>query len=135
MPKRNGQEPVPSTIERSSAKAQRTWRKAYESALDEYGEGGRARRVAFAALKHSFEKVGDHWEPKDEKGPSESEPARRGSKSRNTHGGVDVTASTTHLREIAKELDIRGRTTMSRGQLIEAIERANRRKTAQARRS
>ena len=39
----------------------------------EYGEGERAHRTAFAALKHSFEKVGDHWEPKAQEGP----PTRR----------------------------------------------------------
>ena len=56
--------------ERSSKKAQETWLATHDSAVEEYGEGERAHRTAFASLKHSFEKVGDHWEEKDHKGPS-----------------------------------------------------------------
>jgi cation transport regulator ChaB len=56
---------LPDTIKRSDAKAQRTFAKAHDSAAEEYGEGERAHRVAYAALKHTHEKVGDHWEPKD----------------------------------------------------------------------
>jgi len=55
---------LPATLRRSPAKAQRTFAKAHDAAVKEYGEGGRAHRVAYAALKHNFEKVGDHWEPK-----------------------------------------------------------------------
>src|SRR4051812_13112418 len=69
---------MPSTIQRSPKKAQRTWSKAHDSAVDEYGEGERAHRTAFAALKHSYEKVGDHWEGKDEKGPSDPQAAKSG---------------------------------------------------------
>jgi cation transport regulator ChaB len=58
------QSELPDTLKRSPAKAQRTFAKAHDSAVKEYGEGGRAHRVAYAALKHGFEKVGDHWEPK-----------------------------------------------------------------------
>lgn len=61
-----GMQKLPSTQKRSPAKAQRTWAKAHDSAVDEYGEGERAHRVAFSALKHSFEKVGNRWAPKDE---------------------------------------------------------------------
>lgn len=56
---------LPDTIKRSDAKAQRTFAKAHDSAVEEYGEGQRAHRVAYAALKHTHEKVGDHWEPKN----------------------------------------------------------------------
>src|SRR5690242_11640044 len=63
---------LPSTLQKSSAKAQRTFAKAHDAAVKEYGEGERAHRVAYSALKHSFEKVGDHWEAKDEKGPSDA---------------------------------------------------------------
>ena len=61
---------LPSTLERSSRKAQETWLATHDSAVEEYGEGERAHRTAFASLKHSFEKVGDHWEEKDHKGPA-----------------------------------------------------------------
>ena len=64
-----GQDVLPDTLERSPSKAQRTWAKAHDSAVETYGEGRRAHQTAFAALKHSFEKVGDHWEPKERRGP------------------------------------------------------------------
>jgi len=87
-------EDLPSTIQRSSKKAQETFGKTLESAEESYGSGERASRTAFSSLKHSFEKVGDHWEEKDEKGPSDAQAAQGGSKARDrpkdTHGGVDV---------------------------------------------
>jgi cation transport regulator ChaB len=70
-----GRDELPSTLERSPKKAQETWVKAHDSAVETYGEGRRAHQTAFAALKHSFEKVGDHWEPKREKGPSDEQAA------------------------------------------------------------
>ncbi|MDQ3670371.1 MAG: ChaB family protein, partial [Actinomycetota bacterium] len=66
-----GKEELPDTLKRSPKKAQRTWVKAHDAAVEQFGEGDRAHRTAFAVLKHSFEKVEDHWEPKDEKGPSD----------------------------------------------------------------
>src|SRR4051794_3121403 len=97
---------VPSTVARSDAKAQRTWKETHDSAVDSYGEGERAHRTAFSSLKHSYEKVGDHWEPKDKKGPSDKQAARstpRSRKSRPTAGGVDANASKEHLYELAKK--------------------------------
>lgn len=127
---------VPSTIARSSRKAQETFARARDSAERTYGRGERASRTAFAALKHSFEKVGDHWEEKEEKGPSDDQAARRGLRARRTRPtaeGVDANASKTHLLEVAKRLDVRGRTRMSKDALVEAIKKANRRATARAR--
>ena len=71
-------EQIPSTIERSDDHAQALWSAAHDSAVDSYGEGERAHRTAFAALKHEYEKVGDHWERKAEKGPSDDRAAQRG---------------------------------------------------------
>ncbi|TWJ30149.1 ChaB protein [Micromonospora sagamiensis] len=73
-----GREVLPSTVRRSPEKAQRTWAKTHDSAVETYGEGERAHRTAFAALKHEFEKVGDHWEPKGRKGPSDRQAAGAG---------------------------------------------------------
>ena len=124
---------LPSTLKRSGSKAQRTFAKAHDSAAEEYGEGERAHRVAYSALKHSFEKVGDHWEAKDEKGPSDEKAAGgRGSKGE-TKGGVDANASKSHLYDIAKRLDISGRSTMDKHELVDAIQKANDRKTRAAR--
>ncbi len=133
------QDELPSTLQRSPEKAQQTFAKTYDSALETYGDGQRAARTAFAAVKHSFEKVGDHWEPKDEKGPSDAQAARDTSSGsaqgrRETAGGVDANASKKHLYELAQRLDVPGRSSMSKGELVEAIDKANRRETARARR-
>jgi cation transport regulator ChaB len=132
-----GKDELPSTLERSPEKAQRTWIEAHDSAVDEYGEGERAHRTAFSALKHSFEKVGDHWEPKDEKGPSDKQAEKSGGPARKgggkTAGGVDANASKTHLMEVAKKLDISGRSRMKKEELVEAIQKANARETRNSR--
>src|ERR671926_45236 len=94
---------VPSTIARSDEHAQAIWEKTHDSAVETYGEGERAHRTAFASLKHSYEKVGDHWEPKDHKGPSDEQAARgRGSRRGKTAGGVDANGSKAHLLDVAK---------------------------------
>ena len=127
---------LPSTIQRSPKKAQRTWSKAHDSAVDEYGDGERAHRTAYAALKHEFEKVGDHWEAKGGKGPSDKQASKSGSKARKggkTAGGVDANASKSHLYNVAKKLDISGRSTMDKDELVKAIKRANDKKTRKSR--
>ncbi len=127
---------LPSTLERSDEHAQRTWQKTHDSAVETYGEGERAHRTAFSSLKHSYEKVGDHWEPKDHKGPSD-EQAERGAAEpvADTHHGVDANASKSHLQDLAKRLDVSGRSSMDKEELVEAIDKANQRETAKARRS
>lgn len=126
---------LPSTIRRSGKKAQRTFAKAHDSAAESYGEGERAHRTAFSALKHRHEKVGDHWEQKDEKGPSDAQAAGGRGTSRQTAEGVDANASKRHLYDIARRLGIKGRSTMDKDELVEAIMKANRRATDQARKS
>lgn len=127
------EEELPSTLQRSDEKAQRTFAKAHDSAADEYGDPERAHRVAYAALKHTHEKVGDHWEPKDEAGPSDDQAAGGASTDRDTAGGVDANASKEHLYEIAQELDVSGRSSMSKDELVAAIQKANAREDRKAR--
>jgi cation transport regulator ChaB len=125
---------IPSTLQRSDEKAQRTYAKAYDAAMEEYGEAERAARVAFAALKHTHEKVGDHWEPKDENGPSDARAEGGGPDGKaETAGGVDANASKEHLLDVARRLDVHGRSTMTKDELVEAIQRANDRETRKAR--
>ncbi len=119
---------MPGTIRRSPEKAQRTWSETHDSAVETYGEGERAHRTAYAALKHSFEKVGDHWEPKRHRGPSDprarkgSDEARRG-KGR-TFGGVDYYGHTkSELMERARSLGVPGRSRMDKAELADAIAR------------
>jgi len=125
---------IPSTIQRSGKKAQETWAKAHDSAVDSYGEGERAHRTAFSALKHTHEKIGDHWEPKEENGPSD-EQAATGNRSSDkpTAGGVDANASKKHLQDVARRLEVKGRSKMDKKELVDAIQKANNRATAKAR--
>ncbi|MER6347121.1 ChaB family protein [Streptomyces sp. NPDC001595] len=130
-----GREELPSTLERSPRDAQRTWIKAHDSAVEQYGEGERAHRVAYGALKHSYEKVGDHWERKEggRRGPSDPRSARPRQLGGRSGEGVDEHASKRHLYEVAKRLEVAGRSRMSRAELLDAIRRANRSATREAR--
>ena len=127
---------LPSTIERSDDKAQRTFAKAHDSAAESYGEGRRAYQTAYSALKHTHEKVGDHWEPKDQKGPSDkraADPNARKKKGGTKTGGVDVVGNTKdELMQRAKKLGITGRSRMTKPELVEAIKKANRRESRKA---
>lgn len=132
-----GREELPSTLKRSPKKAQETWVKAHDSAVETYGEGERSHRTAFSAVKHSFEKVGDRWEPKERNGPSDAQAgktakAARRSPSR-TAGGVDANASKEHLLDVARRMEIRGRSRMTKSELVDAIRKANDRETRKAR--
>ncbi|MET9508668.1 ChaB family protein [Streptomyces flavidovirens] len=130
-----GEQELPSTLERSAEEAQRTWIKVHDSAVEEYGEGERAHRVAFSALKHTYEKVGDHWERKEKgrKGPSDPRAARPRQMGGRSGEGVDEQASKQHLYDLAKRLGVDGRSRMTKPELLEAIRKANRAKTRQAR--
>lgn len=123
---------LPKPVARSSKKAQRTFAKTYDSAMEEYGSAERASRVAYASLKHSYEKVGDHWKRKDKKkrGPSDNraESGGRNPKGKSA-GGVDAEATKEHLLKVARKLDIKGRSTMRKKELVKAIDKANRKAT------
>lgn len=117
---------LPSTIKRSPPKAQRTYMKTHDSAVETYGEGERAHRTTFASPKHSFEKRGDKWIPKDKKGPSDPRAALPADQARQgggeTFGGVDAYGTSRRdLYARARELDIRGRSSMSKEELARAI--------------
>lgn len=126
MPARKNGVELPSTLQRSPAKAQRTYAKTLAAAEREYGPGERASRTAIASLKHSFEKVGDRWVAKDHRGPSDPQAARSGAAARRarggTYGGVDVMGQSRRaLYERARRLGVPGRSTMSKEQLARAI--------------
>jgi len=126
---------LPGTLRRSPKKAQRTFAKAHDSAADEYGDERRANQVAWAAVKHSFEKVGDRWSKKEggKKGPSDARAAGGRKTNRPTKGGVDANATKGHLLTLAKRLNISGRSTMKKQQLADAIHKTSNKKTAAAR--
>jgi cation transport regulator ChaB len=141
MPKDTGnvdRDDLPSTLKRSPREAQDQFLATLDSAIETYdGDGERARRTAYASLKHDFEKVGDHWERKEHPGPSDAQAAKGGAEAREsdagTAGGVDANATKEHLLDVARRLDIGGRSTMSKDELVDAIRRANNRETARAR--
>lgn len=125
---------LPQTLQRSDAKAQRTYAKAYDSAMEEYNDEERAQRTAWAALKQTHEKVGDNWQPKDESGPSDRQAEGGKNTDRRTAGGVDANATKEHLMDLAQELDIEGRSTMNKNELIEALQKENDRRSKESRR-
>jgi len=124
---------LPSTLRRSDAKAQRTFAETLHSAEQTYDDAQAAHRVAFAALKHGFEKVGDHWEPKEHSGPSDAQAEGGVDTERPTAGGVDANATRKHLLDVARRLSVRGRSRMTKPELVEAIGKANDRETARSR--
>lgn len=126
---------LPGTLRRSGDKAQRTFTKAYDAAIEQYGDERRAHQVAFAALKHTHEKVGDKWKkkPKGKKGPSDARAAGGRDTDRPTAGGVDANATKQHLYDLAKQLKISGRSAMSKAELVDALQKANNRKSARSR--
>jgi cation transport regulator ChaB len=127
---------LPSTIQRSGRKAQQTFAETYDSAMETYdNDERRSYQTAFASLKHTHEKVGDHWEPKKKYGPSDAraERDRPQRSSTPTAGGVDANASKKHLYELATRLDVKGRSRMTKTELVEALQKANNRATAKAR--
>ncbi|WP_046472177.1 ChaB family protein [Allosalinactinospora lopnorensis] len=134
-----GRDELPDTLRRSPREAQDTWIKAHDSAVDTYGEGERAHRVAFSALKQKFEKVGDRWKPKQEKGPSDPQAAnpraKEKGKERPTAGGVDTSASKRHLYERAREVGIKGRSKMDKKELVDALRKASETRTRRSRTS
>lgn len=126
---------LPSTLKRSDEKAQRTFAEAHDAALEQYdGDEQRAHRVAYAALKHGYEKVGDHWEAKARRGPSDRRAEQHGPDARGeTAEGVDANASKEHLLDIARRLEVTGRSRMTKDELVEAIKKRNRQEAKRAR--
>ena len=129
------QSELPRTLRNSGGKAQRTFTKAYDAAIDQYGDEQRAHQVAFAALKHTHEKVGDKWQKKNKgrKGPSDAQAEGGRDTNRPTAGGVDANASKQHLYDLAKQLKIPNRSSMSKAELIDALQKANNRESAKSR--
>lgn len=120
-------EDLPSTLQRSPAKAQRTWAKTHDHAVEEYGHGERAQRTAFASLKHNFEKKDGKWVPKKRPGPSDPRSAQSSTRAKRkgkgeTYGGVDLFGHTkAELYARARRLDIAGRSHMDKRELARAI--------------
>jgi len=129
------QRELPSTLQNSGGKAQRTFTKAYDAAIDQYGDERRAHQVAFAALKHTHEKVGDRWKKKGKgkKGPSDAQAEGGRDTNRPTAGGVDANASKQHLYDLAQQLKIHGRSSMSKTELVGALQKANDRQSTKSR--
>jgi len=130
-------EDLPSTLKRSPKKVRDTYAEALDSAHEEYDSEQRAHRTAWAAVKHVAEKRGDHWELKDEKGPSDAQAKQGGRRARDqpkgTAGGVDASKTKDELLKDARQAGIEGRSKMTKDELVDALRRSNDRRTARAR--
>ncbi len=132
----SSKEDLPSTLERSPEKVQRTFEKTLDSAHDQYDSEQRAHRTAWASVKNVAEKKGDHWELKDETGPSDEQAAKGGAEARAggpTHGGIDARKTKHELYDDAKQAGVEGRSKMTKGELVDALEEHSRRQTRRAR--
>ena len=130
---------LPSTLQRSPEKIQDTFAETLDAAEDTYdGDEARAHRTAWASVKHVAEKKGDHWEVKDEYGPSDEQSALTGEAARRgdgrSAGGVDAAKTKAELLQDAREADVAGRSKMTKDELVEALRKSNDRATARARR-
>ena len=85
------QDELPSTLQRSAKKAQRTFAKAHDSAADQYGDARSGpTRSRGPRSSTAYEKVGDHWEKKDDEG-AQRQAGRAGARQ---HGRRPRAAST-----------------------------------------
>src|SRR5699024_7019643 len=91
---------LPDTLRRSDEKAQRTFAKAYDSAMDEYNDEERDHRVAYDALKHTHEKAGERAQAKkDSFGPYDVKSDGEQDTDQHTAGSVDENTSNDDLYE------------------------------------
>jgi len=72
------------------------------------------------------EKKGDHWELKDEQGPSDSQAENA--------GGIDANKRKAALLDDAREAGIDGRSKMKKDELVQALQKHSETETARARR-
>lgn len=123
--------PLPSTLERSPKHAQDTYEKTLEQAEHEYTNDASAHQVAWGAVKHSFEKVGDHWEKKANPGSSDPRSESGGAHPKGeSYGGVDVNGhSRDELMKRAHSLGLDIGRHATKADLAEAIDHENRRLT------
>ena len=127
MPRDQAQ--VPSTLKKSAKKVERAYEETLQSAEEQYdGDEERAHRTAWASVKNIAEKKGDHWELKDETGPSDPRskmPAKQKREGKGeTFGGVDVEANTRdELVKRAKQAGITGYSRMNKSELARQLQR------------
>ncbi|MEX2209573.1 MAG: ChaB family protein [Patescibacteria group bacterium] len=120
-------EEMPDTIKRSSKKVQDTYRKALDSAHDQYGgDEERAHRTAWGAVKNLAEKKGDHWELKGSTGPSDPRSKKSQSEKRQGKGetfqGVDVEGNTKEeLAKRAQRAGISGTSDMDKKEIAREL--------------
>ncbi|MBM9468357.1 ChaB family protein [Nakamurella leprariae] len=122
------EEELPGTLERSPKKVQHAYEETLDSAHEQYDSEQQAHRVAWGSVKNIAEKVGDHWELKDETGPSDSrskQPQHKKIKGEGeTYGGIDVEGNTRdELVERAKKAGVKGYSSMNKHELGKALQR------------
>lgn len=126
MPKKN--EELPGTLRRSPKKVRDTYEQTLDSAHEQYDDEERAHRTAWAAVKNVAEKKGDHWETKDETGPSDPRSKQSSAGKRQgrgeTYGGVDIEGNTRdELVARARKAGVTGYSRMTKAELGRALQR------------
>jgi len=114
-----------------------TYEKTLDSAHETYDSESRAHRTAWSAVKHVAEKKGDHWELKDEMGPSDAQAEKTGAAARRggeTAGGINAKKTKAELMDDARDAGIEGRSKMKKDELVDALKKHSDRETAKARR-
>jgi cation transport regulator ChaB len=122
------EEALPGTLQRSPKKVQDAYEQTLDSAHEQYDSEQQAHRVAWGSVKNIAEKKGDHWELKDETGPSDSRSMQPHDKKieglGETYGGIDVEGNTRdELVERARRAGVKGYSSMNKHELGKALQR------------
>jgi hypothetical protein len=87
-------------------------------------EAGSVHRTAYVPLKHDSERITERWARTGRKAGAESSATVNRQSIGKLVGGVTPSATKQRLYKVAKRLAIKQRSTMTRRQLADAIERA-----------
>jgi hypothetical protein len=118
-------------FQKSGRRAQESYAKALDSAIQTYGAGDRARRSAIASVSRTFQRLGDRWVPRSPQSARTAQATRRSASSANSSrptqsGNIDMKSTKDNLMNAARRMQIPGRSRMNKPELVAALRKANR---------